>query len=151
MEKYLQIRFHELRICYPDSCVIVCCVVVRGSFGKFLIMTSLLHNALIKCYQIIHFWKLEFNGYLMVYFFFEKGLGVHVQSMLKMSRGLYTGGNFKQNTWKKAKENWGPYLRSSFDKLTIWCQLIFIKVYYAITACTTTTFTFGKCWPIEKW
>ena len=42
--------------------------------------------------------------------FVEKGLGVHVQRMLKMSRGLYTGGNFKQNTWKKAKENWGPYL-----------------------------------------
>ena len=41
-------------------------------------------------------------------FFAEKRLGVHVQCMLKMSRGLYTGGNFKQNTWKKAKENWGP-------------------------------------------
>ena len=45
-------------------------------------------------------------------FFVKKGLSVHVQHMLKMSRGLYTGGNFKQNTWKKAKENWGPYLRS---------------------------------------
>ena len=41
--------------------------------------------------------------------FVEKGLGVHVQHILKMSRGLYTGGIFKQNTWKKAKENWGPY------------------------------------------
>ena len=30
--------------------------------------------------------------------FVEKGLGVHVQRMLKMSRGLYTGGNFMQNT-----------------------------------------------------
>ena len=49
---------------------------------------------------------------------------MHVQRMLKMSRGLYTGGNFKQNTWKKAKEIWEPYLRSLFDKLTIWCQLI---------------------------
>ena len=49
--------------------------------------------------------------------------------MLKMSRGLYTGGNFKQNTWKKAKENWGPYLRSLFDRLTIWCQLIFLLNY----------------------
>ena len=39
----------------------------------------------------------------------KKGLGVHVQDMLKMSRGLYTGGIFKQNTWKKVKENWGPY------------------------------------------
>ena len=57
--------------------------------------------------------------------FVEKGLGVHVQRMLKMSKGLYTGRNFKQNTWKKAKENWGPYLQSCFDKLTIWCQLIF--------------------------
>ena len=44
--------------------------------------------------------------------FVEKGLGVHVQHMLKKSRGLYTGGNFKRNTWKKAKENWGPYLGS---------------------------------------
>ena len=67
---------------------------------------------LIKCNEIIYFWKLEFNGHLMVLFFVEKGLGVHVQRMLIMSRVLYTGGNFKQNTWKKAKENWGPYLRS---------------------------------------
>ena len=37
--------------------------------------------------------------------FVEKGIGVHVQHILKMSRGLYTGGIFKQNTWKKAKEN----------------------------------------------
>ena len=44
--------------------------------------------------------------------FVEKGFSVHVQRVLKMSRGLYTGGNFKQNTWKKAEENWGPYLRS---------------------------------------
>ena len=44
--------------------------------------------------------------------FGEKGFGVHVQRMLKIRMGLYTGGNFKQNTWKKAKENWGPYLRS---------------------------------------
>ena len=41
------------------------------------------------------------NGLILV----EKVLGVHVQRMLKVSRGLYTGGNFKQNTWKKAKEN----------------------------------------------
>ena len=61
--------------------------------------------------------------------FVKKGLGVHVQSMLKMSKGLYTGKNFKQNTLKKAKENLGPYLRSLFDKLTIWCQLIFLLKY----------------------
>ena len=44
-------------------------------------------------------------------FFVKKELGVLVQRMLKMSRGLYTGRNFKQNTWKKVKENWRPYLR----------------------------------------
>ena len=47
-------------------------------------------------------------------FFAYKGIGVHVQRMLKMSRGFYTGGNFKQNAWKRAKENWGPYLQSCF-------------------------------------
>ena len=36
--------------------------------------------------------------------FVKKGLGVHVQHMLKMSRGLYTGGNFKENTWKKRRK-----------------------------------------------
>ena len=40
-------------------------------------------------------------------FFVEKRLGVHVQRMLKMSRGLYTGGNFKQNTGKKSKGKFG--------------------------------------------
>ena len=64
--------------------------------------------------------------------FVEKGLGVHVQRMLKMSRGLYTGGIFKQNTWK-------------FGTLFAILNLYFIKLYYAITAGTTTTFTFRKC------
>ena len=31
---------------------------------------------------------------------------MHVQCTLKMSSGLYTGGYFKQNIWKKAMENW---------------------------------------------
>ena len=44
--------------------------------------------------------------------FVEQGIGVPVQRMLEMSRGLYTGGKIKQNTWEKAKENWVPYLRS---------------------------------------
>ena len=58
------------------------------------------------------FLKIRIQWLLDGIFFAEKELGVHVQRMLKMIRGLYTGGNFKQNTWKKAKENWGPYLRS---------------------------------------
>ena len=36
--------------------------------------------------------------------FVEKGLGEHVQRMLKMSRGLYSGQNFKQNTRKKRRK-----------------------------------------------
>ena len=40
----------------------------------------------------------------------KKGLGVHVQRMLKMSRGLYTGGNLKQNTWKKKRRKIGDLI-----------------------------------------
>ena len=36
--------------------------------------------------------------------FVEKGLGVHVQRMLKMSRGLYTGGNLNKILGKKRKK-----------------------------------------------
>ena len=53
------------------------------------------------------FWETRIQRLLDGLIFVEKVLGVHVQRMLKMSRGLYTGGNFKENTWKKAKENWG--------------------------------------------
>ena len=57
--------------------------------------------------------------------FVEKGLGVHVQRMLKMSR-FYTLAEILSKIFvKKQKKNWGPYLRSWFDKLTIWCQLNF--------------------------
>ena len=71
------------------------------------------------------FLKLEFNGYLMVKFLPKKGLGVHVKRMLKIS-GVYTLAEFFSKIFvKKPKENWVPYLRSRFDKLTIWCQLNF--------------------------
>ena len=33
--------------------------------------------------------------------FVEKGLGVHVQRVLKMSRVLYTGVEFKQTIWNQ--------------------------------------------------
>ena len=42
--------------------------------------------------------------------FVKKGLGVHVQHMLKMSRGLYTGRNFKQNTWEKKRRKIGDLI-----------------------------------------
>ena len=57
--------------------------------------------------------------------FVEKGIGVHVQRMLKMSR-MYTLAEILSKIFvKKTKENGGPYLRSWFDKLRIWCQLDF--------------------------
>ena len=49
----------------------------------------------------------RFQRLLDCLIFVEKGLGVHVQRMLKMSEGLYTGGNFKQNTWKKSEGKLG--------------------------------------------
>ena len=61
------------------------------------------------------------NGLLYV----AKGLGVHVQHMLKMSRVHTLAEILSKIFVKKRKENWGPYLRSWFDKLTIWCQLNF--------------------------
>ena len=43
------------------------------------------------------------QGLLDGLIFVEKELGVCVQIMLKMSRGLYTCGNFKQNICEKNK------------------------------------------------
>ena len=74
-------------------------------------------------------------------FFVGKGLGVNVQRMLKMSRGLYTGGNFKRNTCK-SEGKLGTLFAIMIYKLTIWCQLMFYQfIYIAIAAYTTTTFT----------
>ena len=51
--------------------------------------------------------------------FVQKGLGIHVQRMLKMSR-VYTLAEIQSKIFfKKTKEILGPYLRSWFDKLTI--------------------------------
>ena len=57
--------------------------------------------------------------------FVDKGLGVHVQRMLKLSRSLYTGGNFKQYIWGKTKENWGAYLRFN-DLVLTYCLFNYI-------------------------
>ena len=75
----------------------------------------------------------------------EKGLSVHVQRMLKMSRGLDTGGNFKQNTWKKQRKIGDLICDHDLTYLRVGANLFFIRIYHAITACTTTTFTFGNC------
>ena len=78
--------------------------------------------------------------------FVEKGLGVHVQRMLKVSKGLYTGANFKENTWKKRRKIEDLICDHDLNKIYDLVQTYFsIKIYYAITVCTTTTFTFRKC------
>ena len=39
--------------------------------------------------------------------FVEKAVGVHVQRVLKMSRGLYAGGNFKAKYLEKSEGKLG--------------------------------------------
>ena len=75
---------------------------LRGPFGRFVEW----HHSLIKCYQIIHFWKLELNRYMMVCSRSKKKiLDMHVQHMLEMSRFSYTGVNLKENVREKSIEN----------------------------------------------
>ena len=69
------------------------------------------------------FLETKSHGLLDVLNFVENGLGVHVQRLLKMSR-VYTLAVILSKIFVKiTKENWGHYLRSWFDKFTIWCQL----------------------------
>ena len=42
--------------------------------------------------------------------FVEKGRGLHVQRMLKMSRGLYTGGNFLAKYLEKKRRKIGDLI-----------------------------------------
>ena len=56
--------------------------------------------------------------------FVKKGLDVHVQCMLKMTR-VYTLPKILSKIFVKNEGKLGTYLRSWFDKLTIWCQLNF--------------------------
>ena len=48
--------------------------------------------------------------------FVKKGLGVHVQGMLEMSRGFLLAEILSKIIEKKAKEIWGPYLLPYFAK-----------------------------------
>ena len=78
----------------------------------------------------------------MVELFVEKGLGMHVQCMLKKNR-VYTLAEILSKIFVKKNEGkLRTFFMILFDKLTIWCQLNFIKIYYPITACTTYTFTY---------
>ena len=72
------------------------------------------------------FWETRIQQLLDGLIFVEKGLGMHVQRMLKIK--IYILNEILSKIFVKS-EYWGPYLRSGFDKLTIWCQLIFLLKY----------------------
>ena len=72
-------------------------------------------------------------------FLSKKELGVGVQCMLEMSRGLYTGGNFKQYIFFGGDE----VKFGTFFTIITWqfgVNLFLLKYYCAITACTIYTF-----------
>ena len=61
--------------------------------------------------------------------------------MLKMSRGLYTGGNFKQNTWEKRREIGDLICDHEINDLV---PTYFLSKYIMRSARTTTAFTFTR-------
>ena len=77
--------------------------------------------------------------------FDEKGFGVHVQRMLKMSR-VYTLDEILSKIFvKQRRKIRDPIYDHGLANKRFGANLIFIKIYYAITACMTYTFTFRKC------
>ena len=55
------------------------------------------------------FLETRIHGLLGGLIFVEKGLGVHVQRMFKMSRVYTLAKILSKIIVKKTKENWGPY------------------------------------------
>ena len=77
--------------------------------------------------------------------FVEKGLGVHVQRMLKMSR-VYTLAEIVSKIFVKKRRKIGDLIYDhGLTNQRFGDNLIFIEIYYATIACTTYTFTFRKC------
>ena len=70
---------------------------------------------------------------------------MHLQRMLKMSR-VYTLAEIiiKVFVEKKRRKIGDLIYDHGLTNYPFGADLIFIKIYYAITACTTDTFTFGK-------
>ena len=76
--------------------------------------------------------------------FVEKGLGVHVQRMLKMSR-VYTMAGILSKIFVKKRRKIGDFIYNhGLTNLGFGASSIFIRIYYTITACTIYTFTIGK-------
>ena len=77
--------------------------------------------------------------------FVEKVLGVHMQRLLKMSR-VYTLAEFLSKIFVDEQWKIGDLIYNhGLTNKRFGSNLIFIKIYYAISACTAYTFTFGKC------
>ena len=70
---------------------------------------------------------------------------MHVQRMFKMGMGLYYGGNFMQIFGGKTNDIRDLIYDYDLTNLRLGANLIFIKIYFAITDCTTYTVTFRKC------
>ena len=81
-------------------------------------------------------------------FFVEIG---HVQHMLKMSRVYTLAEILSKILVKKRKKIEDLIYDHGLPNKRFGADLVFIKIHYAITACTTYTFTFGKCCLKEKW
>ena len=91
------------------------------------------------------FFKTRIQRLLDGLIFVGKGLGVHVQRMLKMSR-VYTLAEISSKIFVKKRRKIGDLIYDhGLTNQRFGANLIFIKIYYAITACKKYTFTFGKC------
>ena len=92
------------------------------------------------------FLETRIQGLLDGLIFVEKKLGVHVQRILKISM-IYTLAVILSKIFVKKKRRLiGDLINDhGLTMLRFGVNLIFIKIYYADTACTTYTFKFGKC------
>ena len=76
---------------------------------------------------------------------------MHMLGMLKMSRVYTLAAILSKIIVKKKQRKIGdPIYDRGLTNKRFGAILNFIKIYYAITACTTYTFTFVKCLLIEK-
>ena len=74
-----------------------------------------------------------------------------MQRMLKISR-VYTLAEILSKILVKKRRKIGDLIYNhGLTNERFGANLIFIIFNYAITACMTYTFTFGKCQLIEKW
>ena len=70
---------------------------------------------------------------------------MHVQGMLKISR-VYTLAEILSRIFVKQRRKIGDLIYDhGLKNKRFGANLIFIKIYYVITACATYTFTFRKC------